>query len=111
MQYGKSSIAPFRFASLLDQYMTADRCLPLRAINIMLAKVWANALAIVAAAALSLRLVVKGLLEVPITGSVPLFMVDAVLYLFSPTSLGSSLPRLRGRCRSSACSHSSFTWC
>jgi len=54
----------------------------------MLAKVWANALAIVAAATLSLWLVVKGLLEVPIAGSVPLFVMDSILYLFSTTSLG-----------------------
>jgi ABC-2 type transport system permease protein len=62
--------------------------LPLRPSDIMLAKVWANALAIVAAATLSLWLVVKGLLEVPIAGSVPLFVVDSILYLFSTTSLG-----------------------
>ena len=62
--------------------------LPLRPSDIMLAKVWANALAIVVAATLSLWLVVKGLLEVPIAGSVPLFVADAILYLFSVTSLG-----------------------
>jgi ABC-2 type transport system permease protein len=62
--------------------------LPLRPSDIMLAKVWANALAIVAAATLSLWLVVKGLLEVPIAGSVPLFVVDSILYLFATTSLG-----------------------
>jgi ABC-2 type transport system permease protein len=62
--------------------------LPLRPSDIMLAKVWANALAIVAAATVSLWLVVKGLLEVPIAGSVPLFVMDAVLYLFATTSLG-----------------------
>jgi ABC-2 type transport system permease protein len=62
--------------------------LPLRPSDIMLAKVWANALAIVVAATLCLWLVVKGLLEVPIAGSVPLFLMDAILYLFSVTSLG-----------------------
>jgi len=62
--------------------------LPLRPSDIMLAKIWANALAIVAVATLSLWLIVKGLLEVPIAGSVPLFMADTVLYLFSTTSLG-----------------------
>ena len=62
--------------------------LPLRPSDIMLAKVWASALAIVVAATLSLWLVVKGLLEVPIAGSVPLFMVDSILYLFSIASLG-----------------------
>jgi ABC-2 type transport system permease protein len=62
--------------------------LPLRPSDIMLAKIWANALAIVAVATLSLWLVVKGLLEVPIAGSVPLFILDATLYLFATTSLG-----------------------
>jgi ABC-2 type transport system permease protein len=62
--------------------------LPLRPSDIMLAKVWANALAIVAAATLSLWLVVKGLLAVPIAGSVPLFVIDSILYLFATTSLG-----------------------
>lgn len=62
--------------------------LPLRPSDIMLAKVWANALAIVAVATMSLWLVVKGLLEVPIAGSVPLFVLDAMLYLFSTTALG-----------------------
>jgi ABC-2 type transport system permease protein len=62
--------------------------LPLRPSDIMLAKVWANALAIVTAATLSLWLVVKGLLEVPISGSVPLFVMDSILYLFATTSLG-----------------------
>jgi ABC-2 type transport system permease protein len=62
--------------------------LPLRPSDIMLAKVWANALAIVAAATLSLWLVVKCLLDVPIAGSVPLFVMDSILYLFSTTSLG-----------------------
>ena len=62
--------------------------LPLKPSDIMLAKVWANALAIVAVATLSLWLVVKGLLGVPLAGSVPLFVLDTVLYLFSTTSLG-----------------------
>jgi ABC-2 type transport system permease protein len=62
--------------------------LPLRASDIMLAKVWANALAIVVVATLSLWLIVRGLLEVPIAGSVPLFVADTMLYLFATTSLG-----------------------
>jgi ABC-2 type transport system permease protein len=68
--------------------------LPLRPSDIMLAKIWANALAIVTVATLSLWLVVKGLLEVPIAGSVPLFIADATLYLFATTSLGILLATL-----------------
>ena len=61
--------------------------MPLRASEIMLAKIWANCLVIVAAAVLSLILVVKGLLGVPIAGSLALFAGGAAVYLFSITSL------------------------
>ena len=62
--------------------------LPLTPSDIMLAKVWANGFVIVCAATLSLWLVVQWLLEVPITGSVSLFVCGTVLYLFSVTALG-----------------------
>ncbi len=62
--------------------------LPLRPSDIMLAKVWANAFAIVLAATASLWMIVHGLLGVPIAGSVLLFVVDGVVYLFAVTSLG-----------------------
>ncbi len=62
--------------------------LPLRPSDIMLAKIAANGFAIVAFATLSLWVVVRGLLQVPIAGSITLFALDAVVYLFSVTSLG-----------------------
>jgi ABC-2 type transport system permease protein len=62
--------------------------MPLRPVEIMLAKVWANALVIVIASMLSLHFVVHLLLGVPIAGSLPLFAVGLVLYLFSVTALG-----------------------
>lgn len=62
--------------------------MPLRASEIMLAKVWATSVAIVLAALASLWLVVSGLLDVPIAGSVPLFVLATLIYLFSATSLG-----------------------
>lgn len=68
--------------------------LPLRPSDIMLAKVGANGLAIVAVATASLWFVVQGLLQVPLSGSVTLFIVDAVIYLFSVTSLGILLATL-----------------
>lgn len=68
--------------------------MPLRAVDIMLAKVWANSLAIVLAATASLWLVVAGLLHVPIAGSVTLFVVATLMYLFSATSLGILLATL-----------------
>jgi ABC-2 type transport system permease protein len=68
--------------------------MPLKPLEIMIAKIWANGLVIVIAAVISLRLVVQGLLDVPITGSVSLFVAGASLYLFSATSLGIFLATL-----------------
>ena len=62
--------------------------MPLRPVEIMLAKVWAMGLVVLIASALSLRLVVQEVLAMPIAGSVPLFLFGAVLLLFSTTSLG-----------------------
>jgi len=62
--------------------------LPLRPSDIMLAKIAANGFTIVTVATLSLFVVVKGLLQVPIAGSITLFIFDAIVYLFSVTSLG-----------------------
>jgi len=68
--------------------------MPLRPIEIMLAKVWANGLVIIIAATLSLRLVVQKVLGVPIAGSFPLFLAGTVIYLFSVTALGIFLATL-----------------
>lgn len=61
--------------------------MPLRPSEIMLAKIWSNSLVIVSAALLSLILVIKGVLGVPIAGSLALFAGGAAIYLFSITSL------------------------
>ncbi|MDR4480863.1 MAG: ABC transporter permease [Nitrospira sp.] len=62
--------------------------LPLTPSDIMIAKVWANGLVIVVAAAFSLKVVVQWALGVPIAGSLLLFLGGTVLYLFSVTALG-----------------------
>jgi ABC-2 type transport system permease protein len=62
--------------------------MPLSPFQIMAAKVWANGLVILVAAALSMMLVVQGALGVPIVGSVALFLLGTVLHLFSTTSIG-----------------------
>lgn len=62
--------------------------MPVMPAEIMLAKIWANGLVIVAAATLSLIIVVEKLLAVPIAGSLWLFVTAAVLYQFSVTALG-----------------------
>jgi ABC-2 type transport system permease protein len=68
--------------------------MPLTPLQIMLGKVWANALVIVVVSALSLRFVVQGVLDVPIAGSVPLFMFCTMIYMFSVTALGIFLATL-----------------
>ena len=62
--------------------------MPVRPSEIMAAKIWANGLVIVVAAVLSLHLVVRGVLAVPILGSVGLYALGTAAYLFSVTSLG-----------------------
>jgi ABC-2 type transport system permease protein len=68
--------------------------LPLTPLEIMLAKVWANALVILLAATASLLVVVHGFLEVPIAGSVPLFVLGLAVYLFALTAIGIFLATL-----------------
>lgn len=62
--------------------------MPLGPFEIMVAKVWANGLVVLVAAALSLQFLVKGVLGVPIAGSIGLFLVGAALHLFATTALG-----------------------
>jgi ABC-2 type transport system permease protein len=62
--------------------------MPVTPFEIVLSKILANGLVIIVAVGLSLIFVVRGLLAVPIAGSVPLFMVGAALYLFFATSVG-----------------------
>jgi len=56
--------------------------------EIMLAKMIANTLLILVAAGLSLAIVVQWLLQVPIQGSVPLFLSGAGLYAIAVAALG-----------------------
>jgi len=62
--------------------------MPVTPTEIMLAKIWAMGAVVLLAAALSLNLVVRGLLAVPVGGSVALFLVGAGLHLFATTSMG-----------------------
>jgi ABC-2 type transport system permease protein len=62
--------------------------MPLRPVEIMLAKIWSNALVILVAATLSVFLVLRGVLDVPLTGSVPLFLLGLAAYLTSLTAIG-----------------------
>ena len=62
--------------------------MPVTPAEIMLAKIWAMGLVVLAAAALSLTFIVRGALQVPIEGSVALFLAGAALHLFATTSMG-----------------------
>lgn len=72
------------------EHGTMDHLLvmPVSTFEIAMAKIWANALIITGAVGLSLTFVVQGLLHIPISGSVPLFMFGAMLYMFFATSVG-----------------------
>ncbi|ACK52671.1 ABC-2 type transporter [Methylocella silvestris BL2] len=62
--------------------------MPVTPSEIMLAKILANGLVILAAAGLSLALVVQVALSVPIAGSIPLFLGGSCFYVFTVAALG-----------------------
>lgn len=62
--------------------------MPLSPVEIMLAKVWSNAVIVVVAATLCLILVIGGLLETPLRGSLALFTLATFLYVFAVTAIG-----------------------
>ncbi len=72
------------------EHGTMDHLLamPLSPFEIAAAKVWANGLVITVAVGLSLAIVVRTLLGIPIAGSVPLFMAGVMIYLFFATAIG-----------------------
>lgn len=62
--------------------------MPLSPLEIMLAKVWANGLVILVATAISVTLIIHGLLAMPVRGSILLFLAGTLVHLFSTTSIG-----------------------
>lgn len=62
--------------------------MPLRPLEIMMAKVWSMGLVVWCAALVALTLVVQSLLHVPVQGSIALFMLVVALHLFATTSMG-----------------------
>ena len=72
------------------EHGTMDHLLvmPLTPFEIAMSKVWANGLVITVAVGLSLYLVVRTLLGVPIGGSIPLFMLGVAIYLFFASAIG-----------------------
>ncbi|MFT3731632.1 MAG: ABC transporter permease [Hyphomicrobium sp.] len=72
------------------EHGTMDHLLvmPVTPFEIAMSKIWANAVVITGAVGLSLFFVVEKLLSVPIAGSVPLFMVGVLIYLFFSGAIG-----------------------
>jgi ABC-2 type transport system permease protein len=72
------------------EHGTMDHLLvmPLTPFEIAMSKIWSNGLVITIAVALSLIVVVRGLLSVPIAGSIPLFLAGVAIYLFFATAIG-----------------------
>lgn len=68
--------------------------MPVTPFEIMAAKVLAMAAVVLVASAFALNVVVRGLMGVPIEGSLPLFFTGAALHLFATTSLGIFLATL-----------------
>ena len=68
--------------------------MPVAPFEIMASKVLAMAAVVLVASAFALNVVVRGLMGVPIEGSLALFFVGAALYLFATTSLGIFLATL-----------------
>lgn len=62
--------------------------MPVSPAAIALAKIWSNGLVILIAVFLSTHIVLRGILGIPIGGSISLFLVGTALYLFATTALG-----------------------
>ncbi|WP_027132633.1 ABC transporter permease [Geminicoccus roseus] len=62
--------------------------MPLKPLEVMLAKIWANGLIVLVAAALSLTVVIRGVLGAEVAGSTLLFVLGTAVYLLAVTSLG-----------------------
>lgn len=68
--------------------------MPVTPSEIMAAKIWSTGAVVLLAATLSLTLIVRGALQVPIEGSLALFLAGAALHLFATTSMGIMLATL-----------------
>ncbi|MFA5122951.1 ABC transporter permease [Zavarzinia sp.] len=70
--------------------------MPVTPLEIMTAKVWSMALVVLIASTVSLVVVAQGLLQVPVQGSVGLFLAGTALHLFATTALGIVLATVAG---------------
>ncbi|OCG63226.1 hypothetical protein A9G48_05875 [Gilliamella sp. wkB18] len=72
------------------EHGTIDHLLamPVTPFEIMVSKIWSMGLVVLISTWIALLVVVKGWLNVPIVGSLSLFLIGAALHLFVTTSLG-----------------------
>ncbi len=72
------------------EHGTMDHLLvmPVTPIEIAMSKVWANGLVITVAVGVSLAIIVRQLLAIPVAGSVSLFLCGVAIYLFFATAIG-----------------------
>ena len=70
--------------------------MPVRPTEIMIAKIWANGLVVVVAATASLWFVVHEFMDVPLAGSLPLFVGGTALYQLSVGALAILLATFTG---------------
>ncbi|WP_127754522.1 ABC transporter permease [Devosia sp. 1566] len=70
--------------------------MPVAAAEIMLSKIWSMGLVVLLASAFAIIVVVQMLLQVPVAGSLPLFILASVLMLFAMTSMGIFLATVAG---------------
>jgi ABC-2 type transport system permease protein len=68
--------------------------MPVRPTEIALGKIIANGLVVLLAVFFAIEVVLRGVLGVPIAGSVPLFLAGTAIYLFATTALGIVLATL-----------------
>ena len=87
------------------EHGTMDHLLvmPLTPFEIAISKIWSNGLVIVVAVASSLAFVIRGLLGVPIAGSVPLFLAGVAIYVFFAPAIGIFSAPWRVQSPSSGC--------
>ena len=62
--------------------------MPVTPSEIMLAKLWSNGLVVLIATGLAVVFIVQGALNIPIQGSIPLYLGCVVLHLFATSSMG-----------------------
>lgn len=70
--------------------------MPVTPVEIMISKIWSMGLVVLIASAVSIIFVVQGVLNVPVQGSIALFLTGAALQLFATTCMGIFLATVAG---------------